>query len=536
MMPGALLRSRHRPWFLLVVLLVAVRLPSLAQPAGGDQMLYVYAGDRILHGDVPYTDVWDQKPPMIHLIYGVLWQLWSDQSVVALADLVAAVLLAAVLIAFGRRAWSVHAGCAAASLFLLLGDPYLQRLSGAWVRGQTETFIALAVAAAIYRAATVRSRRDLVVAGLLLGIACWLKYNAIIYALPVAAAVYWRDGDGMARVRRGLADLTLVALGVTAVSAAFLSVLAVSGALADWWLATIVYNLTYSGETYPGPLAVPRYLLTMPVRMASLEMLWYLGGAGCLGLLLQSGRDRWARIVLAWTVAGLGSIALNGARDLPQYFVQMNPALAMAAAAGLAPLVRGRRPIRVACLALFVAVGLWRAGADRGPAGFKLAGIPGALTNVQHDVQYALGWISHSAYLARFERPGAKYVPASAEALSEYVRATTPGDESILVFGFTASVYLDANRRAASRFFWSRPVVTGFEADRPTYGAAGLLADLRRDPPSLIALQRRWGAGEPDPLDYFRGEPRLNAWLEAEYVVDRELPEYQVWRRTRGRN
>jgi hypothetical protein len=39
-------------WLALVAALLALRVPSLVQPAGGDQGLYVYEAQRVLAGDV----------------------------------------------------------------------------------------------------------------------------------------------------------------------------------------------------------------------------------------------------------------------------------------------------------------------------------------------------------------------------------------------------------------------------------------------------------------------------------------------------
>ena len=63
-------------------------------------------------------------------------------------DLVAAGVVAWLLVLLGRRTFGTGAGIAAACLFLLLGNPALQRLGGVRVRAQCETFIAVAVAAA----------------------------------------------------------------------------------------------------------------------------------------------------------------------------------------------------------------------------------------------------------------------------------------------------------------------------------------------------------------------------------------------------
>ena len=168
-------------------MLLVVRLPSLVQPAGGDQGLYTYAAQRILAGDVMYRDVWDQKPPGIALIYAPLLTIWPGEAVVPGADLAAAAAVAILLVALGRRRDSPAVGFGAAAVFLLFGDPYLQRLSGIYVRGQCEPFIALAVTASLVLLAH-RTRRPLhlIGAGVGLAVAFWLKYNAAAYALPIA--------------------------------------------------------------------------------------------------------------------------------------------------------------------------------------------------------------------------------------------------------------------------------------------------------------------------------------------------------------
>ena len=68
-----------------------------------------------------------------------------------------------------------------------------------------------------------------------------------------------------------------------------------------------------------------------------------------------------------WVAAACLSIAINGSRSLPQYFIQANPFLALAAASGAAVAwtwIRrtfGRSPQIIAAVALvIVAIGVWR--------------------------------------------------------------------------------------------------------------------------------------------------------------------------------
>lgn len=516
-------------------LLLALRLPALAQPAGADQSLYAYVGQQMLAGGAPYVDAWDQKPPGIHALYAVLWALWPHDAVIAAADLGAAVLICLCLVLLGRRFSVPGGGWLAAGVFALLANPSLQRLSGVFVRGQCETFIAAAVAMGLVLAARpTRSAWPRLAAGVCLGLAIWLKYNAAVYLVPIIAAVWFSRSDAPGDSRRAVRqDLAWILAGVVAMGALGLTYLALHGALTDLKLATFDYNLEYSGETYASPLGAVAYVLQLPLARARYDLLWYLGGVGLLAALLRREARVGGGLALAWTAASIASIAINGARDLPQYFVQAAPAFAYAAGVGLTSAWRSRRAgIRLVTVALVI-LGLWRVGSDEPlPGGIRLGSLPGLAANIRFDLDYLGGRVDRAAYLARFggERDADKFAAADVDELAGYVRLTTRDDETILVFGFSPGVYVQTGRTSASRFFWSRPVVVEFAADEPGYGPAGLLADLDSAPPALIALQKRdWVT--PDSETYFLAHPDLSSWLARHYRREGDLRLYSLWRR-----
>jgi len=513
-------------WIGVIAGLLVLRLPSLVQPAGGDQGLYVYAAQRILAGDVMYRDVWDQKPPGVAFLYAPLSAVWRGEAVVPGADLAAAAATAVLLVLLGRRRYSLNVGCGAATAFLVLGDPYLLRLSGIYVRGQCEPFIALAITAGLTLLAH-RGRRPLHLlgAGVALAAAFWLKYNAATYALPIVVATWaWRS-DGAGNRRSFVGDLVWVASGFMAVTATFLLYFTLTGALIDLRLATIDYNLQYSNETYAGTFDAFAYVATMPLQRASADMLWFVAGVGSL---LLAGRRPWGDstlVVLSWVVAAVLSIAVNGSRGLPNYFVQANPALALVASAGLATLAGYRTGVRFATVALLVAA-LWRVGTDAPYRGFRLASMPGLIANVGFDLRHIAGQVDRATYLRRFK--GVKHDALENDELARYIRETTRPGEDIFVFGFSGgSVSWKSGRASASRFFWSRPVFIEFAADRPGYGSAGLLEDLRRRPPTIVALQKE----EWRSRDFFLANEPLRGWLTEHYLADRETPMFSVWRR-----
>jgi 4-amino-4-deoxy-L-arabinose transferase-like glycosyltransferase len=508
----------------LALALLALRLPSLVQPMGADQSLYAYVGERIRSGGLPYRDAWDQKPPAIHFLYAGLRTIWPGDAAVPAADLAAAAIVAFLLYRLGNALGPAGAGAAASLLFLLLSNPAFTRVGGVRLRSQCETFIAVAVAAA-FALVLQKPKRPLgvVLAGVLCGMAFALKYNAAVFAVAVVAALW---------LRRSLTttDLVRMMAGFAVPAVAIPLVFAFGGALRPLIDATIVYNLQYSGETYRTPLDIARYVVTFPIERARFDALWTVGGAGCLILLSGAlgGRERLLPVV--WVGAACVSIAINGSRGLPQYFIQANPALALAAGWGgalawswlRAGTGRAARLIAVP-LVLAVAVAAWRVNQFD-----KLA------EQTLFDARYALGRMTRETYLARYD-DDRKYSALAADTLGKYLAAHSQPDDRIYVFGFTCAAYVEAGRVSASRFFWSRPVIAGFNEGRVGYGSGGLLSDLSVNRPAVVALQRRdWAPDVEDSAAWFMKTPSLAGWLRAHYVRAEGLDGFDIWLRRSG--
>ena len=506
-----------RVFLALACALLILRLPSLVQPMGADQGLYAYVGERILAGELPYRDAWDQKPPAIHFTYALMRALWHHDSVVPAVDLLGALAVTALLAALGRTLVGASTGYAAGLLFLFLSDPSFQRQAGVAVRAQCETFIAVLVTSAFLLLARDRDVRPRVfAAGLLFGAAAAFKYNAALYALAGLFAL-WTWGALTAR-----RFLDLVA-GAALVPLALLVVFVLSGTFGDLYDATITYNVQYSGETYRGVGHFVSYLLTFPVQHARVNGLWLLGGTGCAVLLAAAIRDRERLVIPVWVAAACLVIAVNGSRGLPQYFIQALPPLALAAAWG--GWLVGRMSewtIAVWGALVLAAFGIWRVNE-----------FSNLTQNIGHDGSYLLGRISREEHLARYGDPGRrKYSALAMDQLGRFVRERTSPEDSIYVFGFSGGAYVSAERRSASRFCWSRPVIVGFNAHKPGYGVDGLRADLERERPAIVALQvRDWMPDVQDSAEFFMSTPQLADWLRANYDPVAGPAGYETWQR-----
>ncbi len=537
-----------RLFWLLFAVLVLLRVPSLAQPAGADQSLYAYAGQRILDGELPYRDAWDQKPPAIHFTYALMWALWPDDRVVAAADLAVAVATALALLGLGRRLGGPGTGEVAALLFLLLGNPALGRLGGVRVRAQSEVFIGLATALGfllLHRACRGRTgalerglpdHRFGIAAGALFGLAFLYKYPAGA-SLPaaLAAAAFWMTpaAPGRSTLRRWPALALGVGSGFAGVVAAALALFWAGGALIDLYHATITYNLFYSGETYASRWALLEYLVTFPVRHARIDALWFLGGLGSAVLLaagafrLVSRREALAAVDVTaaplWVAAACVAIAVNGSRGLPQYFVQAYPALALAAALAATIAWRASRPRTRALLAILLVLAVQR-----------ISNFDKVADYTAWDLRAWTGSLARDEYLSRFggRDTGDKYSALAVRELAEHLQAQTPPERTVLVFGFSPGALVQSDRRSASRFFWSRPLIVGFGEGWPGYGIRGLHDELTRTTPSLVVLQKRdWDPDTVDSYTFFMSRPELTTWLDRHYTPAGTLGNFVLFER-----
>jgi hypothetical protein len=160
-----------------------------------DEQFYLMTGDRLLHGAIPYVDIWDRKPVGIFLLYAGIRLLGGEgiyqyQVVATLFAAATALLISLMALRFSNGRGAALAG-AAYLLWLLLFD-------GAG--GQTPVFYNLFVAAAgaLVMQAMVEEtahRRVMALGGgamLLMGIALQVKYSALFEGIFFGLALMWK--------------------------------------------------------------------------------------------------------------------------------------------------------------------------------------------------------------------------------------------------------------------------------------------------------------------------------------------------------
>lgn len=418
------------PLVVICLLPVVLYLPFLRAPFERDEGVYATIAQGLLGGQVPYRDLFDNKPPLVYGWYAFSFLLFGE-TVVA-PRIVASVLLSfTTLSLFGQARMMFPRGVAyaAAAMFAVsTGLPWVA------LHANTEAYMLLPLMASLL-AFTIGMRRDnlrwFLLAGALGGLAMLTKQVAVwnLVALAIAGSVWrWRGcGSGWQSVFPALWLLTGAGVVTAVVALPFVAV----GALDDLLYANFIYNWLYVGALSVGQrlFQMGAFLLLFfgvaaPLVVGALAGLW----------LAWRRRGTVAHYLLfLWALASIAGVA-SGGQFFPHYFMQLLPVMAILTAVviyerfgGQEMRLIGKSTPTVA--ALLVAISLATNGI--------LYVVPKqAEQQVYEPIYYQEEWESES------------------RALAAYIEARTGPEDTIFNFGRESQIYFYADRRPAVRYFY----------------------------------------------------------------------------------
>ncbi len=418
------------PLVAICLLPVLLYLPIAGSPFERDEGTYATVAQGLLHGQVPYRDLFDNKPPLVYGWYALSFLVFGEST--AAPRMVAAVLLSVTTLAlFGQARLLFPRGVAylAATLFAVsTGVPFLA------LHANTEAYMLLPLVTSIAAFTVGKNRNSLslfVLAGILGALAIGTKQVAVWNLMALAVvALMWRWPGGGA-IRQRFFPLAALLGGASAGLLFIVTPFYVTGALDDLIYANISYNWLYVGfltwtERF---LNLGSGMLFVSAAVAPLIV------AGVIGMItiLRRGKRTGDYLVIGWAAASAIGVA-SGGRFFPHYFLHLVPAMAILAAVVIYERfakAENRLSSRPALLfgILLVAVALATNGV------LYLAPRP-AERQVAENVYYQKEWEENS------------------RALGLYVKERTDPDETIFNFGREPQVYFYADRRPAAQYFY----------------------------------------------------------------------------------
>ena len=487
--PGAKIRGRNHALseraLDLVVLLGAVLVicaplfPPFGLTPNRDSGVYLYAAQRMLQGDALYRDVWDHKPPLVHLLDlaavssgAPLWSVWLLG--VLCVGAAAWLLWSKMRRTFGRLPAAIGVGAGA----ILLAASFKGNLP-------EEYGLLLQVAAILgfARLAAGRSTHPWISGawiGALGGLALILKPTLIGLWLAMMITGLVMSGTTLSRRQRLQAVLAAVLAGAVVIGAA-VAVLIGAGIWSAFWSAVIEYNAVYAsgGDRWARwSASLGRLGPSGILALGGVAVLYILGVSAWFR---RSKRDLYAPEGLALALLAVIDLpieALLSAGSGRLYLQYLTPWFA-AVALLTASVVTSWMP------------DAWSARARR----FVPAVLGLALVAV----------VALTAMKIRSRLAEAEQVWLAVEAIGQLSEA----DSTVLVWGAEPQVLALSARRAPSRYAYLYPLLTvGYgNADR----AAQFADDLQACPPALVIDTSATNAVIP-PID---GNRRL-AWTSTD--------------------
>jgi 4-amino-4-deoxy-L-arabinose transferase-like glycosyltransferase len=423
------------------VVFVGTRAAYLDVPLERDEGEYAYVAQRMLLGEVPYRDVFDQKPPGVFVAYLLAFAVFgpSVEGIHLLAGLWTLATGVALFATVRRIAGELEAGFALVVFAPMSVDPRLLATAA-----NTEIFMLLPMVASTWCVARGVTRGDpdpggsgwWLAAGALGGVACAFKQVAVTSLLFAAGAALLGGTAGRdVRWRR----LGALAAGALLVWLPIVGAFVVLGAFAPFLDAVLLHNLRYSSSAGWNEGAV-RLLLAVAHQAPGLAVVWLLAASALIVPRVAPPRVR--AFLGAWWAASFAGVAI-GLYFRPHYFVQLLPALASLCGVTLGAALRPwlSRPGPLAALGMPAAGVLAALGPQLlGQSATLRAPNPTAL--------------SRAIY-------GMNPFP-EAQEIAAYIRNTSGPDDAVFVLGSEPEILFHAERRSATRYIFAYPLTGDF--------------------------------------------------------------------------
>lgn len=401
------LESSKQFWFVIFAsfLFFLFRLPSLFEPLWyGDEGIYQVIGTALNHDKLLYTQVFDNKPPLLYWLYSILK---SDQFTVRLTSLVFGILSAVSFFLLSKKLFKSEKNnnipLITTSIFtILFGLPSLEgNIANA------ENFMLLPI---ILSAFFVVNKKSFFIAGLLLGIAFLFKIVAIFDLASFFIFYFIINFSSLKKHIRLPSVLVGFCLPIFAVSVFFI----LNNTFVDFLKAALITNISY--VSYANKVGSVPLLLFVKLFLL-----------GAFILYLFAKRKKFSNttlFILIWFAFSVFN-ALFSQRPYTHYLLVLIPSFSLMVGLVLFDKKHQKK------IAIFLAIALFVI--------FKTFAIPNVTKTIKYYgnfISYVKGEKSMASYQAFFDRN----TPYDYE-IARFIKPKLAKDDTIFIWGNNAQIY-----------------------------------------------------------------------------------------------
>ncbi len=503
----------------LLVIITLIALPVLTYPLGRDQGEFATIARGILEGRVPYTQLWNPKPPAVFYVYALAIRLFGQtSSAIRAIDFFIVPVISLALYWIGRRVANHRVGLWAALIF-----PVFYFTETFWTLTQNDGLVLVPMVLAVvcvFKALDSQARSRYIwfgLAGALCAYAVWFKYPFALFGLVLViqyvclmqrpAGTNWLMPLLKAVVAFALGGLIVVGGGIL-----FMQSL---GAWDELVLSARV-TASYTALTFDLNDMTDLMRTAIGFRWQQWGLLWVLSAVWFFVGRWGEKRGRAWPVVVIWALVGL-AIMLIQAKGYDYHWLPMLPPLVLLGADTVDRLTelfayRISRSIIVAVTAfiflVILTLGIWRVS-----------------------FPYLISQEDQETYYSHFV--AGEFTADESLKVINYLKAhNVPGD-SLYIWGFRPEVYYMSGLNPATRFIFQFPLVgSWYPQEWKKENVDTLWAAL---PPYVLVLQvdyMPWVTGShEDSNTLLQSYTDLNNWLVYNYDRDTQIGNFFIWKR-----
>lgn len=429
-------KNRFSVWFLLIacLLFTLLRIPSLIEPNWyGDEGIYQVAGRALNDGRVLYRDIWDNKPPILYIIYAFSFgNLYLAKLYSLIAGLLSVIFFFLLSLQIFKK--ETFASIATTVFVVLFGFPVIEGNVA-----NAENFMLLPIIAAaylLYRYSRSSERWPYIVAGILLSIAAMTKIVAVFDMLAFIVFLLILNWENR---KKAISRILMLGGSFVTIPLLFCLYFIINGAFTDFLNGVIFQNISYVGEQYgaANPTVILLFKSLLIVIVSSILFF------------LRKRITAATLFVYLWVAFGSFS-AFFSDRPYTHYLIVLLPGFSLLAAS----LIRGKKE-RIVSAVIIVVILLF--------SYYHFHVYRKNIAYYDNFVQFAFGSRSVDSYQSFFDRN----TPRDYK-IANFIRSEISNDQTVFLLSDSAQIYALSDRLPIGKYIVAYHIMYYKDADTMT--------------------------------------------------------------------